>query len=124
MMERDLADWDAEIEAEFRRVIAGTKAAGKAKRGRRLVAFPWAYLRDVYRSVDGRAAVVVAMVIYRRTHVCKNQTVTLPGSELAELGISRKLKQRALARLKAAGLILVEKNAPGRAARVTLLWNK
>jgi hypothetical protein len=119
-----LARWDAEIEAEFQRVVASTKAAGRAKRGRRLVAFPWAYLRDVYRSVDGRAAVVVAMVIYRRIHVCKNRTVTLPGSELEELGMSRKLKQRALARLETAGLIRVEKSAPGRAVKVTLLWNK
>ena len=35
--ERDLAEWDAEIEAEFQRAIAATKAAGRKKRGQRLV---------------------------------------------------------------------------------------
>ena len=37
--ERDLAEWDAEIEAEFQRVIAANKTAGRKKRGQRLVEF-------------------------------------------------------------------------------------
>jgi len=47
--ERDLDEWDAEIEAEFQREVAATKAAGRRKKGRRLVAFPLAFLVDVCR---------------------------------------------------------------------------
>ena len=62
------------------------------------------------------------MLIYRRTCVCGSRTVTLPGVELAELGVDRSMKHKALAQLEAAGLIRVERAGPGRAARVTLLW--
>ena len=82
-----MTEWDAEIEAEFQRTIAATKAAGRKKRGQRWVGFPFAFLADVCRSTEGRAPLVVAMLIYRRTCVCKNRTVTLPGAELAELGV-------------------------------------
>ena len=54
--ERDLDEWDAEIEAEFQREVAATKAAGRRKKGRRLVAFPLAFLVDVCRLTEGRGA--------------------------------------------------------------------
>jgi hypothetical protein len=92
--QRDLDEWDAEIEAEFQRVVAATKAAGQRKKGRKLVAFPLAFLVDVCRRTEGRTALVVAMLIYRRTHVCRSQTVTLPADELAELGIAARAKMR------------------------------
>jgi hypothetical protein len=117
-----LARWDAEIEAEFQRTVAHTKAAGKIKRGRRLVAFPWSYLVDVCRLTEGRTALIMAAFIYRRVHVCNNRTVTLPGAELAELGIDRSMKSRALVRLQRAGFIRTERTATGRASKVTLLW--
>ena len=119
---RNLAEWDAEIEEEFQRVVAATKTAGRKKRGQRLVGSPLAFLADVCRSTKGRAPLVVAMLIYRRTCVCSSRTVTLPGVELAELGIGRETKRRALAELVAADLIRIERMAPGRAAKVTLLW--
>jgi hypothetical protein len=112
---------DAEIEAEFRRTVAATKAAGRKKHGQRLVGFPFAFLVDVCRSTEGRATLVVAALIYRRTRVCNSATVTLPGVELIELGITRPQKFKALARLEAADLIHIEK-AAGRSVRVTLLW--
>lgn len=46
----------------------------------------------------------VALLIYRRTRVCGSLSMTLPGAELAETGIDRKLKRKALARLEAARL--------------------
>src|SRR6185369_15170630 len=94
---RNLAEWDAEIEEEFQSVVAATKTAGRKKRGQRLVGAPLAFLADVCRSTKGRAPLVVAMLIYRRTCVCGSRTVTLPGAELAELGISREMKRKALA---------------------------
>jgi hypothetical protein len=117
--ERDLAEWDAEIEAEFQRVVRGTKVAGQRKRGRRHVGFPLSFLVDVCRLTEGRTTLVVA--IYRRTHVCRSPTVTLPAAELAELGITRPRKHEALAKLQAAGLITVER-VTGRTAKVTLAW--
>jgi hypothetical protein len=53
--------------------------------------------------------------------VCKNRTVKLPSRELAELGIDRSMKRKALACLQAAGLIRVDIEA-GKSADVTLLW--
>ena len=122
MIARDTAEWDAEIEAEFSRTVAATRRPAQLKRGRRLVAFPWAFLVDVCQRTEGRTALAVAMYIYRRTHVCRSQTVTLPISELRELGIDRKRRHEALTMLEAAGLIQIERMAPGQSAKVTLTW--
>jgi hypothetical protein len=119
---RDPAEWDAEIEAEFQRVKAATAKAGKRKRGRRLIGCPWAFMVDVCQRTEGRAALVVALCIYRRTHVCGSQTVTLPAEELAELGVTRRTKNRALDELQQVGLIKTEKVAAGQSTKVTLTW--
>jgi hypothetical protein len=118
---RDLAEWDAEIEAEFQRVVVASKAVGRSKRRHRLIGCPVGFLADVCRLTEGRATTIVALCIYRRTYVCKSQTVTMPTAELAELGIDPSQKSRALDRLKAAGIIRT-KTAPGRTTEVTLLW--
>jgi hypothetical protein len=120
--ERDLAEWDAEIEAEFRRTVAATKTAGRRRRRQRLVGFPFAFLADVCRLTEGRATLVMAALIYRRTRVCNSSTVTLPGAELTELGIDRSQKRKALAKLEAAGVLRIEKGGAGRTVKVTLLW--
>ena len=72
------------------------KTTRRAKRSQRLVAFPWAFLVDVCRLSHSRTALAVATYIYRRTHVCNSLTVTLPGGELAELGIDRSMKRTSL----------------------------
>jgi len=92
--EHDLAAWDAEIEADFQRVVGATKVAGQRKRGRRHVGFPLEFLIDVCRLTEGRTALVVAEIIYRRTHVCRSPAVTLPTAELAGLGITRRQKKQ------------------------------
>jgi hypothetical protein len=117
-----LDEWDAEIEEDFRRAVAATKAVGQRKRGRRLVAFPLAFLVDVCRLTEGRITLVVAELLYRRTHVCRSQTVTLPGGDLAELGIDRRRKHEALVMLEGAGLVRLERLSAGRSAKVTLTW--
>ena len=122
MTERDLDEWDAEIEEDFRRAVAATKAVGQRKRGRRLVAFPLAFLVDVCRLTEGRITLVVAELLYRRTHVCRSQTVTLPAGELAMHGIARNRKAEALGMLEAAKLIRIERTGPGRTVKVTLTW--
>ena len=64
---------------------------------------------------------VVALLIYRRTVITKDRTVTLPGAELAELGVVRETKRRALAQLEAAGLVQIGRET-GQTTKVTLLW--
>ena len=83
---------------------------------------PVAFWIDVCQRTEGRTALVVAMLIYRRTHVCGSQTVTLPAGELAELGIIRQRKTEALVKLEAAGLIRIERMGRGQSAKVTLTW--
>jgi hypothetical protein len=92
-------------------------------RARRLMGAPLEFVADVCRLTTGRAALVVALYTYRRVQICDNRTVTLPSSELAELGIVPQYKQTALIKLQQAGLIEVE-NAGGRTARVTLIWEQ
>ena len=49
--------------------MAATKTAGRKKHGQRWVGFPFDFLADVCRLTKGRAALVVAELIYRRTYV-------------------------------------------------------
>jgi hypothetical protein len=121
MADRDPAEWDAEIEAEFQQVVRAAKAAGQRKHGQRHVGVPIQFLVDVCRLTEGRTTLVVALLIYRRTKIARSLTVTLPGSELAMLGINRFRKREALAKLEAAGLIRLER-AAGRTTKVTLTW--
>jgi hypothetical protein len=95
----------------------------KAKREERHVGFPWAFFVDACRLTDGHNDLAVALYIYRRTKVCNSLTVTLPGHELAELGVNRKRKRETLIRLKAVGLIRF-KTTVGQSTKVTLLWPK
>jgi hypothetical protein len=93
------------------------------RRAKRLLGASFEFVVDVCRLTEGRATLVVALSVYRRVQVCSNRTVTLPSGELAELGIVRQNKQRALIKLQRAGLIKVE-NESGRTARVTLIWQQ
>ena len=92
-------------------------------RAKRLIGAPFEFVSEVCRLTEGRATLVVALYIYRRVQICDDRTVTLPSGELAELGIVRQNKQRALIKLQRARLINVE-NESGRTARVTLIWQQ
>ncbi len=87
------------------------------------ISAPRSFVSDVCLLTEGRAALVVALCIYRRTRICESRTVTLPTSELAELDVDRRRKHEALTRLQNAGLIKVEKLA-GQTARITLTWRR
>jgi hypothetical protein len=69
------------------------KASSRAKRSRRLVAFPWAFLVDACSLTTGEPP--CRGRIHLPAHPCLRQlTVSLPSAELAELRISRvKLKR-------------------------------
>jgi hypothetical protein len=122
--ERETAEWDAEIEAEFQRAVRQTRTTGQRRRQQReFVGCPVAFLVDVCRLTKGRAAAMVALCIYRRTRVCSSQTVTLPAAELGQLGVSSSRKQRTLIELQRAGLIEVGLSR-GRTSQVTLKWQQ
>jgi hypothetical protein len=97
------------------------KPVARRPRAKRLIGAPLEFVADVCRLTEGRAALVVALYIYRRVQICGGRTVTLPSGELAELGIDRSHKRRALIKLQQAELIEVE-NVWGRTARVSLIW--
>lgn len=92
------------------------------ERPKALIGAPLTFFYDVCHLTDGRAALTVALLIYRRTCICQSRTVTLPEAELTAAGITRSEKQRALVRLAAAGIVRLEKVSTRRAAKVTLLW--
>ena len=122
MTDRDLNEWDAEIEAEFQRVVAADRKAARRQRDRRHVGFPWSFFVNACRLTRGRIALIVVLYIYRRTKVCGSLTVTLPGGELTELGIDRYRKREALAELEDVGLIRLGRGRAGRSTKVTLAW--
>src|SRR5262249_58759879 len=103
--------------------VAATKRAGQRKRNREHIGCPLGFLADVCRLTEGRTTLVVALSIYRRTIIKKSKTVTLPTSELVDLGIDRHRKREGLAKLEAAGgLIRIKRKGVGRAAKITLTW--
>src|SRR4051812_32484271 len=90
-------------------------------RVRGLVGAPLVFLNDVCRLTEGRATLVVALLIYRRTCICRDRTVTLPGAELTAAGITGEGKGEALAKLATAGIIRLEGVGARQTAKVTLL---
>ena len=70
------------------------------------------------RSVD---QLLVMLVLYRQCLMRRSKTVSLPNTELRELGISRQTKYRALAELEEAGA-LIKEPWNGRSVQVTLRW--
>ena len=121
MDDPSLDEWDAEIEAEFQRVTQAAKSGGDLVRAARHIGCPVGFLADVCRLTEGRGTLVIALLLFRRTHVTRSPTGTLPNSELAPFGISRSRKRGALIQLRDAGLVELE-NAPGRTVRITLTW--
>jgi hypothetical protein len=106
--------------------VIGQMLADEAKQKRRTnryIGVSLGFVSDVCILTEGRAALAVALLIYRRVHVCGSRTVTLPADELTALDIGRTRKREALIQLRRARLIEV-KNARGCSARITLLWRE
>jgi hypothetical protein len=116
-----LQRWDAEIEADYQRTVAATKAGGKTKRGNRHMGAPWSFWAALTKTKVPWLAVILGVYIYRRTLVTGTLTVTVPRAELDELGIDRYQRSRALRRLESAGVIQTIKTGAGHSPRVKLL---
>jgi DNA-binding MarR family transcriptional regulator len=77
-------------------------------------------LRDVAAAsrLPGRA-LAVFLAINHRQALTRNSVVTLPRNLLADLGVTKDAKARALRALEAAGLVRVERQ-PGQSPRIRL----
>ena len=105
-----------EIETEFSR---------KAKTKKDLYYFPFGIqIREtqIASKLGGSCAVLFFIIHFRRA-VSGDEWVTLPNAFLAEFGIDKNAKQRGLALLEKAKLIIV-KRAPGNSALVNLTARK
>jgi hypothetical protein len=118
MTDKEKDDW---IEADFQQVVAETTRSGKRKRAKH-VGCPLEFLVDVCRLTRGRTALVLALHVYRRTRVCRGETVTLDGAELAELGVGPRRRRETLHNLEAAGIVRLRQPGPGQKTAATLLW--
>jgi hypothetical protein len=79
---------------------------------------PWIAICAAARLPGQALAVFVA--VHHRATLTGNASVTLPKNLLAELGVSRDAKARALHALEEASLVAVERGS-GRSARIRLL---
>ena len=106
----------------MRRTQAATARPGKRKRAGRHIGCPWEFYAAVCQLTRGRAALTVALYVYRQTQVRRRQTVTVDGAELAELGVDRKRSHEAIHNLEDAGVVRLDRVGLGRKTEVTLLW--
>lgn len=102
------------------------KAAEKPKRKRkgngRHIGCPIDWLKWVHPLLLSKQQLLLALLLYRRCSLCNSSTITVPGSDLAELGLSRFSKSRWLYRFEQLGILHVEEQPQiGRALQVTLL---
>jgi DNA-binding transcriptional ArsR family regulator len=85
------------------------------------VTCPLSWIARVLPVLRASDRLAVAMLLYRQCRMRRTQTVELPNTELARLGIGRNTKYRALSQLQEAGAVTVE-TLDGRRAQVTLHW--
>jgi hypothetical protein len=113
--------WDIDPD-ELEEILRERATASRRARNRdKHVGMPLNFMSDVCRLTEGRAALIVALLLYRRTHVNGSRTVTLPTADLIGVGIDRSRKREAPIRLQRAGLIGV-RNSKGQSAAITLKW--
>ena len=104
--ERDLAEWDAEIEAEFQRTVRGAKAAGKRKGKVPYVRLPLWFASAAAKATNTRKALVWIWLV-RLAFENQSLEFSVPNARLKEFGVGRTTKLRVLRELEAAGLIIV-----------------
>jgi hypothetical protein len=105
--ERDLAEWDREIEADFQRAVAANSAAAKRQRKPLFVAVPLWWIRtatEATRTPKALVAIELLLASWRE----QSMTFALPSGRLKRHGLSRTTIWRALHDLRRAGLITVQ----------------
>jgi hypothetical protein len=103
-----------------------TAAAPRRSKGKRPKPFVISDVQQLLAAANavanlgGRALLVWHYILYE-TRLRNTDTVSLSNVKLAEWGVTRHLKYKALDRLATAGLISIERVGKRRSPRVTLL---
>jgi hypothetical protein len=90
----------------------------RTRRPSRHIGCPLTWFKRVFPIVRGKNELAVALFLYRQHAIHRSRTITLSNACLAELGIERHAKYRALRRLAGAGIITLERYNKS-AARIT-----
>jgi hypothetical protein len=110
---------DLEDDPLWRQAELMANAPPRPTKGYVTCSLTWlARVLPVLRTSDRLA---VALLIYRQCLLRRSKTVDLSNNLLAELGIGRDTKYRALTLLQEAGAVTI-KTRNGRSVRVTLHW--
>lgn len=123
MVERDLAEWDRKIEANFQRAIAATRAAGKRKRktAEPFVKVPLWWIVAAAKQARSPATLVLIELLHASWRA-KSSTFTLSNERLRKVGVSREIKRRVLRDLAhGKGRMIMIEQKVGRAPRITLI---
>jgi hypothetical protein len=91
------------------------------RKGRQFLFGPLDWLELCLVAKLGGAALEVWLLLHLRWRMHKELWVSLPNQKLAEMGVNRSGKQRALARLESEGLIRIAPQVPGKTALVALV---
>jgi DNA-binding transcriptional ArsR family regulator len=108
-----------------RRIEVGTierHAAPKRRRAEQHIGCPVEWLKRIRPLVNTRDQLLVAIWLHRRRAICRNELFTVPNKALQEdLGLSRRVKYRALSRLERAGVIALIRDGK-HTPKVRFLW--
>jgi hypothetical protein len=115
MAKRDLDEWDREIEADFRRAVAATRAAGKGKEPEPFAMVPLRCAKEMAKACRSPAFAVCVHLLYLSWKT-KSRTVALSTPS----GHHHNSKDRVLRKLETAGIVRVARHS-GRNPRVTIL---
>jgi hypothetical protein len=105
--ERDLVEWDREIEADFQRAVTANRAAGKRQRKPLYVMVPLWWIREATEATRTPKA-LVAIELLLASWRAQSMTFALPSGRLKQHGLSRTTIWRALQELRRAGLLTIE----------------
>jgi hypothetical protein len=103
--------------------VLETNVAPRRRRVDRHIGCPREWLKRVLPLLKSKEQLAVALWLQRRRVVCGSELFTVPNEKLQEeLGLSRKVKYRALHYLEKAGVVAIIHDNGKHAAQVRLLW--
>jgi hypothetical protein len=91
--------------------VLETNVAPRRRRADQHIGCPVAWLKRVLPLLQTKDQLAVALWLHRRRAICGSELFTVPNEKLqAELGLSRKVKYRALRHLEKAGIVTLVHN--------------
>jgi hypothetical protein len=90
------------------------------EKARQYLAGPLDWLDICLAARRGKAALCLWLLLHHRSRMRKESWITLPNQQVADMGVSRDAKYRALAALEREGLVWVAPRAKGKPLLVAL----